>query len=299
MRYSIEDTILTDIADSIRTGKGNEDKLYPTAFKDEIGFFIDSLRKTASNQYFGFEIIVPPGTPNIRPYAFYKHNGIGSIIIPNSVTDIGYAVFSGCSGLKSVKVGSGLKSMNGEVFNGCSNCLTYDFSKCTKIPTMSMPCFGGINDNAKILVPSHLYCDWVADPNWSSYSKHIVDYNSVNLDYNATDLGTITDITGEMRCPLYYLGIDTDTHYLYDFDSPQEIKAYYSYDCGITISGEITGTDSINGGDLTFNAYLDESGYWYWYFNGSYIYFWGNTLDIWVEVDGKTVYKRHIASTVE
>lgn len=55
------------------------------------------------------------------------------------------------------------------------NCLKYDFSHCTRVPTLANTnAFRDINSLAKILVPASLEAEWKAATNWSTYANKIV-----------------------------------------------------------------------------------------------------------------------------
>ena len=55
------------------------------------------------------------------------------------------------------------------------NCLKYDFSHCTRVPTLANTnAFRDINSLAKILVPASLEAEWKAADNWSTYANKIV-----------------------------------------------------------------------------------------------------------------------------
>ena len=233
---------------------------------------------------------IPEGTTKIGSYTFSNYSTLTSVTIPNTVTTIETSAFNGCNGLTKVQFPPSVLSIGNTVFNWCSKCTEFDFTQHTSIPTIGTGVFNNINANAKILVPGDLYSDWRNAENWSAYSSYIypVDNKSIYL--------TISDSTGESQYPLYYLGIDTDYH---QYPSSLGIaKAYYSYDGGETVYDELTSTNSINGGNLTFDCAEDYPGTHYWHFSGSYIYFWGNTVDIWVELNGVKVFSRHIESTL-
>lgn len=79
-----------------------------------------------------------------------------------------------CSTLTNVTIGSGITSIGSDAFKNCTNVLTYDFSSCTSIPTLSSTStFSGINANCKIRVPASLYSDWITATNWSTYASYI------------------------------------------------------------------------------------------------------------------------------
>ena len=236
-------------------------------------------------------IDVPNGTTKIGRHAFYNFQTLKTVSIPEGVTSIDGGAFNSCSYLQNLVIPSSVSTIGAGALAWCSRCKVFDFSSHKTIPTIEADtftgAFNGTNANAKILVPYDLYSSWIYATNWSVYRPNIVDYYSVNLG----------DTSGEYRYALSDLNISTNYNYLPSGSG--EPKAYYSYDGGVTAT-EITYTSAVNASDLTFSSFYDEgaSNIWDWNFSGSYMYFWGNDLDIWVEVDGKTVYERHYVSTV-
>ena len=98
-------------------------------------------------------IVVPDGITQLKNFVFANNQELTSIIIPASVTSIGnYA------------------------FNQTTNCLVFDFSAATSIPTLTgVNAFEGSNANKKIIVPDDLYDSWKAANNWKSTTNGIVD----------------------------------------------------------------------------------------------------------------------------
>ena len=121
-------------------------------------------------------ITIPEGVTNIESGAFQACSGLTSITIPNGVTSIGWGMFQGCSGLTSITIGSGVRNIAIGAFGNCSNCLIYDFSNHTSVPSLAgVAAFQGTNANKKIIVPDALYDQWKAANNWNSTTNGIVD----------------------------------------------------------------------------------------------------------------------------
>lgn len=74
--------------------------------------------------------------------------------------------------------------VSGNVFSGCYNCLCWDFTHCTSVPTLyNVNCFNGINAGAKIVVPDSLVSSWKTATNWSN--SNIASKIIGESDYNA------------------------------------------------------------------------------------------------------------------
>ena len=142
------------------------------------------------------EYTVPEGTTRIGPYALafctsltkltipegltqlstqaLPGTNIAELVLPMSCESIGqYAINNGFS-LRSVVFGD-TKSIGPQALSLNSKCLTYDFSRCTTVPTLNnVNAFQGINANAKIYVPAALYDEWIVATNWSQLASYIV-----------------------------------------------------------------------------------------------------------------------------
>lgn len=143
--------------------------------------------------------LVFPETYNGKPVtminggAFRDNTAITSIVIPDSYVSLGMDTFRGCTALESAVIGtaissigerlfyqSGLKRIkfNGTVakigsyaFHSC-NLVLLDFSNCTTVPTiLSDSAFVGLEEGCKIIVPDHLYNEWIATSMWADLTK--------------------------------------------------------------------------------------------------------------------------------
>ena len=119
-------------------------------------------------------ISIPEGISTIEQYTFSYCSALKNIVIPDSVTSIGNYAFQNCIGLTSVTIGSNLSSIGSNGFYWCPNILTYDFTKCTQIPTLgNANVFTSINSKCKIYVPDALYDEWKVATNWTSVASKI------------------------------------------------------------------------------------------------------------------------------
>ena len=118
---------------------------------------------------------MPNSVTSIGSYAFFACGSLTSVTIPDSVTSIGSAAFLSCTGIKKIIMPSAITEIGSSAFDGVSNCLEYDFSKSTIVPTLSgADVFSNINESCKIKVPSSLYDEWIVATNWVSLRKYIV-----------------------------------------------------------------------------------------------------------------------------
>jgi len=121
-------------------------------------------------------ISIPNRVTSIGQFAFYHCSGLTSVTIPDSVTSIGTSMFSNCTGLTSITIGNSVTNIGNNAFGNCSNCLIYDFSNHTSVPTLAnVNAFADTNANKKIIVPDALYDSWKAANNWNSSTNGIVD----------------------------------------------------------------------------------------------------------------------------
>lgn len=139
------------IAEKLQAIAENESKVFDAGYNKSLKVIENqSNTLTAIIQSEETDITIPDGITVIREYLFYRHPVTG-ITFPASVTKVERAAF-----------------------HTATNCLVYDFSKCTVVPTLdNTSAFTGINANAKIKVPSDLYSEWVAATNWSTYASYI------------------------------------------------------------------------------------------------------------------------------
>ena len=83
-------------------------------------------------------------------FAFYQNHAMTYLELP-SVINIADRAFLDCYGIR-----------------------VYDFSHCTKVPSMILAAFDNIPSDCEIRVPSSLVDRWKADSNWAGLADHIV-----------------------------------------------------------------------------------------------------------------------------
>lgn len=121
----------------------------------------------------GLKRVSAPSAKDVGANAFEQCIALTEISFP-AVTNVVMNAFMSCSSLARIALPS-VKSIQSGAFYGCSNCLEYDFSECTSIPSLqNKSAFNGINANAKIIVPAALYDKWIAATNWTNYASYIV-----------------------------------------------------------------------------------------------------------------------------
>ena len=126
-----------------------------------------------NNCYALQSVSIPNSVTGIGNYAFTNCFALQSVSIPNSVTSIWASAFNNCYSLQYVSIPNSVKNIGKGAFSYC-HASEYDFSKFSKVPTLSASAFKGIFSSTKILVPSALYDTWVAATNWVTYANYIV-----------------------------------------------------------------------------------------------------------------------------
>ena len=176
---------------------------------------------------------IPEGTKTVGAAAFMYCYSLESVTIPESVEIIRSNAFSSTSALKELIFPLGCHTFDSWAINGsgvkkivfgdtrvisansliCSKCTVYDFSRNTSVPQLlNINAFGtDINANAKILVPAHLYEEWIVATNWSNFAQYTVPvYDapemsvpnriSEGLDYVLSYDGSYYDLLGLGSC---------------------------------------------------------------------------------------------------
>lgn len=108
-QYLINGDILTDIANSIRSGKGTTNGIYPTEFAEEITAYVDSFRGIVDGSI--VDLVIPEGAKKVRAWVFGEDQTIKSVVMPDSVTEIGDSAFRNCQSLTYVTFGNGAESI--------------------------------------------------------------------------------------------------------------------------------------------------------------------------------------------
>jgi len=120
-------------------------------------------------------ITIPEGVTSIGGNAFQRCYSLASITIPKSVTSIGSSAFYGCYPLATITIPEGVTSIGAYTFGSCYSVRYYDFTACTKVPTLaSFNAFLNIPTDCEMLIPAALYDEWRAATNWTTYAKYMV-----------------------------------------------------------------------------------------------------------------------------
>lgn len=69
---------------------------------------------------YGYELVIPEGTTEIRIAAYRNRKDITSVVIPNSVTSIGNSAFNGCSSLTNIVIPNSVTSIGTFAFCDCT-----------------------------------------------------------------------------------------------------------------------------------------------------------------------------------
>lgn len=118
---------------------------------------------------------------------------IEDVILPNTVTTVSTSMFYGCYVLRRVVFPPNLATIAATAFFFCYALEEMDFSRATKVPTLTDTSFSGINGNCVIKVPFSLYDTWIAATNWTMYKDNIV----------AADYATLSFITSPSTVDVY------------------------------------------------------------------------------------------------
>ena len=103
-----------------------------------------------------------------------------------------------------------LNEIGNNVFEYCGKCLTYDFSRSERIPTLGTNAFRSINANAKIIVPDRLYADWKTATNWTSYEDKIKASSYFSVNGQQVKMYYSSDWQGNMYHQTWQEWIDSD-----------------------------------------------------------------------------------------
>ena len=109
-------------------------------------------------------------------YCFASCASLPEFTIPDGVQTIATYAFQDCTGLSSLTFPPELTTIQAKAFNGTTSCLLFDFSRCSRVPSLgNTSAFDNTSSQKKIVVPDSLYSSWVAANNWSSSTNGIVD----------------------------------------------------------------------------------------------------------------------------
>ena len=168
----------------------------------------DSVLSIGQNAFLNNESLKLVGLPSrlegIGNQAFYGCADLPITSLPGSLTSLGNSAFRGCAKITVSKIPPGITFLQAFLFYGCTsitqmrfmgditsigqqafsgnnNCLKYDFTVNTSVPTLSNAnAFSGINANCKIVVPDNLVTAWKTATNWATYASYIVGVTEYN-----------------------------------------------------------------------------------------------------------------------
>lgn len=120
---------------------------------------------------------------NIGDTALGFLNRIETLVFPDSITtmDGGYICHS-MSALKEVSIPPKVDKINTQSFTNCKNCTLYDFSRSEQVVQLQVDASQifttkDIPSEAKIVVPNHLYEEWINTEKWQSVKSYIISYD--------------------------------------------------------------------------------------------------------------------------
>ena len=218
---------------------------------------------------------IPESVTKIGYSAFNSCHSLKSVDIPDSVTEVGTSAFAYCYALKSVSLGSKTSNIYKAAFSTCPQCLEYDLSSCSAIPTLGTGVFDGINKNAQIIVPETLYIDWCNAENWSSWVPYTVSIGHVGVK-EAVPLNYIWLYGGFA----YVSGVNINLNAYYQINDDPAVRFTFSKPAF---------------GCLGFNVTFDEDTcYQMVKTTGADIVFdYSGTYEFWIENEsGQKIYRR-------
>lgn len=126
------------------------------------------------------EVVLPDTVKRIGGYAFYGCAALDDLTLPDTITTIGSSAFRS-SGLKSIALPESLTSLGSYAFYA-SALENVDFSRCTKLQTLSTYCFAA-SKLKEVNVPSAI----TSLPNYCFYNMPGLQKVSLN---NVNSIGT-------------------------------------------------------------------------------------------------------------
>ena len=137
------------------------------------------------------DLSIPQTVTSIGSQTFAYQSLFRNLVIPSGVTTVSNSCFY-ASYVESIKFEGDITAIDNGAFEGCGNCIEYDFSHCTTVPTLGSSNFTGINQLCKIKVPLSLEDTWKATSGWSSYANYIVGVQ--HQDDEGGDTPVVQDI---------------------------------------------------------------------------------------------------------
>lgn len=119
-------------------------------------------------------IAIPDKVTIIGQYAFAYCYSLRCVNISKSMTYIGSYAFNANYRFTSITIPDNVTSIRANAFSNCYNLKVYDFSKHTKVPTLSSNGITGQNLTCRMLIPSALYSTWKTTTNWKNFVNYMV-----------------------------------------------------------------------------------------------------------------------------
>ena len=106
---------------------------------------------------------------------FYNCTSLtGELVIPNGVTQIPYRAFTNTK-FDRVVFPAGLTQVGERAFENCTHPTEFDFSACTKVPTMYGSSYLGVVGKGQVLkIPSALFNTWSTATGWKDWKSQMV-----------------------------------------------------------------------------------------------------------------------------
>ncbi len=96
------------------------------------------------------------------------------LLLPKAISSLPGNGLSSLYYVQEFKAFGPLTSIADQAFRLWKNCVSYDFTACTAVPTLGTNVFNDINAACEIRVPAALLSEWKAATNWATYADHIV-----------------------------------------------------------------------------------------------------------------------------
>lgn len=120
-------------------------------------------------------ISLSPNLTTLGNYVFRNCTSLsGEITIPNAITQIPSEAFKGTK-FDRVVFPAGLTTINYDAFGGCTHPTEFDFSACTKVPSMITASYLGTPGNGQVLkIPAALFDTWSTQYGWKDWAAQMV-----------------------------------------------------------------------------------------------------------------------------